>query len=89
VFRILHKGIFHVLLAKQGNLKQKCRLGGKWIESSSAEKDLGMLVDQKLSMTQWCVLAAPKANHALGCIPSSVGSRAREGILPLCPALLC
>jgi len=31
---------------------------------------------------------ALKASHTLGCIPSSMGSRVREGIVPLCPALL-
>jgi len=47
-----------------------------------------MLVDEKLNLTQQCALAAQKANCILGCIKSSVASRAREGILPLCSALL-
>jgi len=34
------------------------------------------------------VLAAQQANRTLGCIPSSVGGRSREGILPLCSALV-
>ena len=45
-----------------------------------------MLVDEKLNMTHQCALAAQKANCILGCIQSSVASRAREGILPF---LLC
>jgi len=45
---------------------------------------LGVLVNEKLNMTQQCVLAAQAANHILGCIPSSMAYRAREGILPLC-----
>jgi len=56
------------------------------IESSPEEKGLGVLVYKQLSMTRQCALAAQKANHTLGCIPSSVGSRAREGIVPLCSA---
>jgi len=49
---------------------------------------LGVLVDEKLDTTPQCVLAAQKANHILGCLPSSMASRSREGILPLCSTLL-
>jgi len=58
------------------------------MESSPEEKGLGVLVDEKLSMTQQCVLAAQKANHTLSCIPSSVANRLKEGFLPLCSALV-
>jgi len=34
------------------------------------------------------VLAAQKANRILGCIKSSLATRSREGILPLCSALV-
>jgi len=71
-----------------GNLCYQYRLKDEGIESSLAEKDLGVLWDENLDMTQRRALAAQKAHHALGCIPSSVGSRLRERILPLCPALL-
>ncbi|GAB0185453.1 hypothetical protein GRJ2_001010600 [Grus japonensis] len=72
---------FNKVKCKVLHVGQAHSLGREWIESSPVEKDLGVLIDEKLNMSWQC--ADQKANHNLGCIKRSVTSRLREGILPL------
>ena len=58
------------------------------LESSSVERDLEVLVNNRLTMSQQCALAAKKANGILGCIKQCVASRSRGFLPPLYTALV-
>ena len=78
-WRVLHLG--------RNNCMHQYRLGSDLLERSSAEKDLGVLVNNRLAMSQQCAIVTKQANGTLGCI-KSMASRLREMILPVYFALV-
>jgi len=48
-----------------------------WVKSYFVEKNLWVLVDSKLTMSQQCALVAKRANCILGCIKKSFACRSR------------
>ena len=65
--KVLHMG--------WANPKHQCREMNEWIESSTVEKDLGILMDEKLDISWLCRLAAQKAIHIQGYIKRGVTDR--------------
>ncbi|GAB0180750.1 mitochondrial enolase superfamily member 1 [Grus japonensis] len=83
-----NKGKCKILYLESKNPRRQYMLGATDLESSLAEKDLGVLVDTKLKVSQQCALVTKKADYILGCIRKSIASRARQVILSLYSALV-
>jgi len=84
----IHQEQVQVLHLGRNNSMHQYRLGVDLLQSSSVERHMGVLVEDRLTRSQQCVLVAKKTNGILGCIKKSVASRSREVVLPLCSALV-
>jgi len=83
-----NKGKCRVLHLGRNNPMHQYRLGVDLLQSSSVKRDLGVLMDHRLTVSQQCDLVAKKNDGILGCIKRSVASRSREILLPLYSALV-
>jgi len=59
----------------------------EWLASCTKEKDLGVLVQSQLNMSQHCAQVAKKANSTLACVRNNVISRTKDAIAPLYSSL--
>ncbi|KAJ7417705.1 hypothetical protein BTVI_31748 [Pitangus sulphuratus] len=82
------KGKCRILHLGKNNPRHQYRLGDDLLESSSVEKDMEVLVDNRLFMSQRCALVAKKTNGILGYSRKSIASSSREVILSLHSALV-
>jgi len=83
-----NKGKCRVLHLRRNKPMHQYRLGADLLGSSFVERDLLVLMKDKLTMSQQCALVAKKPSGILGCIKKSMVSRPKEGLLPLYSALV-
>lgn len=74
----IQQGQTKILHLCQGNPRHKTSLGSEWIESSPEEKEMGVLVNKVLKMTQQYELAAYKTT----CFKTSMASSWGEDSAP-------
>lgn len=72
------KGKCSILHLGRTSPRHEYRLGAYLLESSSVERDLRVMVDNKLTVSQQCALVARKVNGILTCIKKSMDSMSRK-----------
>lgn len=77
----VQEGKCRVLCLERNKHVHRYRLGADILKKISAEKFLSVLVDNRLTVSQWCALVDKKAHSILGGVNKSMASRLREVIL--------
>ena len=77
-----------VLHLGKRNQMHSYEIGDTWLSNTISEKDLGIVVDHKLNMSQQGDVATKKTNAILGCINRSTVSKSCKVLIPLYSALI-
>ena len=77
-----------VLLLRKRNQLHSYKMGDTWLSNTTSEKDLGIVIDHNLCMSQQCDVATKKANAILGSINRSIVSKSHKVLVPLYSALV-
>ena len=80
-----NKGRCRVLHLERNKPMHLDSSGADLLESRSVQRDLGVLVDDKLTMSQQCTLIAKKASGILGCIECGQQVEGGSSSPLLCP----
>ena len=78
----------HSLHLGHGNPRHQYTLDGQILEASEEEKDLGVIVDDRLKFRKHAATAAKKANRTLACIRRTIKYKEKDMIVPLYTALV-
>ncbi|KAJ7412809.1 hypothetical protein WISP_94495 [Willisornis vidua] len=84
---MFNKGKCRILNLEWGNPRCPYKLGNEMLESSAMERNLGVLVEGKLNMSQQCP-GSQKGQPCPGGIRHNITSQLRKGIVLLCSALV-
>ena len=73
----------HMLPLGYNNMKHQYNINGNPVEAVREEKDLGVIVDDKLNFHKHILKASKKANSILGCIRRAIKYKDKDMIIPL------